>query len=140
MQTTESVLAEVAGQVTHISKNVDRLMPLVEHMATVEQTQRHQAEVIERIGRMLESQSKRLGQIEQRQAVSERNIRIMYSVPAVLLAASMSVSGWVTGYITSLNDFKGDTRSRLERMEFILQSPAFERAMDPYESVAEGDK
>lgn len=131
MQTTETQLALLIQKVEHIAEGMDELKPLASLVLTLQKDQEHSKESIKQLNTIAEMRGATQHLIDKRVLVLERWHKFMLAVPAFLLTASL-------GFLNNIYDFKEDTSRRITSLEFIINSPHFERSMITEKEVPAG--
>ena len=139
--TTDDVqVARLVERVEHIARAIDNLTPLVVAMSSLQKDQERSAEDIKKLHTIAEMRGDAQHLIDKRVLVLERWHRLMLAMPVMMLTIALAAGGYAKSWLDALDDFKSDTRQRIASMEFIINSPHFERAMTPEKEVAEGSK
>lgn len=132
--TEDPQVARLVERVEHIARAIDNLTPLVVHMSQLQKDQERNSDEIRRLNQISDARGDSVHRIDKRVLVLERWHKFVISITGILIATSI-------GYISNFSDFKEDTRQRISSLEFIINSPHFERAMDnDSRPVAEGGK
>lgn len=140
MQTTETQLALLIQKVDQIAAGVDDLKPLSALVLELQKDHAHAVENIKQLNTIAEMRGAKQHEIDKRVLILERWHKFMLALPVALLTISLAVGGYAKSFFDSLDDFKNDTRQRVTSLEFILNSPNFEKAMDRDRSVSTGGK
>ena len=139
--TTDDVqVARLVERVEHIARSIDNLTPLVVAMSSLQKDQERSAEDIKKLHTIAEMRGDAQHLLDKRVLVLERWHRLMLALPVMLLTIALAAGGYTKSWLDALDDFKKDTRQRIASMEFIINSPHFERSMTPEREVAEGSK
>ncbi len=139
--TTDDVqVARLVERVEHIARSIDNLTPLVVAMSSLQKDQERSAEDIKKLHTIAEMRGDAQHLLDKRVLVLERWHRLMLAMPVMLLTIVLAAGGYTKSWLDALDDFKKDTRQRISSMEFIINSPHFERSMTQEKEVAEGGK
>lgn len=128
---TDAQIAVLIERIEHIAKRMDDITPLISLIAKLQRDQEHMSEDIKRLHTIAELRGSNMHAIDKRVLVLERWHRFMLLLPAAMLTIIISIGGYAKGYVSSIDDFKGDTKHRLASLEFIINGPHFERVMEP---------
>ena len=140
--TTDPQLAVLIERVEHIAKSMDDLKPLVSLITTLQRDQEYTASKLAQLNDLAKLRGEAAHKLDKRVLVLERWRTAMVAIPALALSFGIWASGYAISYLGSIEDFRGDTRQRLATLEFIINGPHFERAMEPEseQTVAAGSK
>lgn len=139
-RTSEAQIAAIFERLDHMSNVLDELRPLAALAATLQNEQQHLSDDLRHLNTIAEMRGAALHAIDKRVTVLERWHRFMLSMPALMLTLLIAMGGYAKSYLDAMSDFKDDIRTRLTTIEFIVNSPNFERAMAPDRPVAEGGR
>ena len=138
---TDPQLAVLIERVEHIARGMDDLKPLVVLISTLQRDQEHTSDTVKQLHLLSEARGAALHAVDKRVVVLERWHRLMLAMPVLLLTVALAAGGYAKSFLDALDDFKNDTRNRVSSLEFIINSPHFERAMaTDNRPVAEGGK
>lgn len=140
IKTDDPQVARLIERVEHIARAMDDLRPLVVAMSSLKKDQERNSEDIKKLHTIAEMRNTSQHLLDKRVLVLERWHRLMLAMPVLLLTIALAAGGYTKSWLDSLDDFKKDTKNRIASMEFIINSPHFERAMAPEREVAEGSK
>lgn len=138
---TDPQIAVLMERMEHIAKGVDDLKPLATLITSLQRDQEHTADSLKQLHTIAEMRGAALHAVDKRVVVLERWHRFMLAMPVAVLTISLAAGGYAKSFVDALDDFKNDTRHRISSLEFIINSPHFERAMaNDSRPVAEGGK
>ena len=140
IKTDDPQVARLIERVEHIARAMDDLRPLIVAMSSLQKDQERNSEDIKKLHTIAEMRGDAQHLLDKRVLVLERWHRLMLAMPVLLLTIALSAGGYAKSWIDALDDFKSDTKQRIASMEFIINSPHFERSMTPEREVAEGGK
>lgn len=138
---TDPQLAVLIERVEHIARGMDDLKPLIALISTLQRDQEHMSDTVKQLYLLSESRGAALHAVDKRVVAVERWGKFQIGLAGAMLTIALTASGYAKSFIDALDDFKNDTRSRISSLEFIINSPHFERAMtNDGRPVAEGGK
>lgn len=140
IKTDDPQVARLIERVEHIARAMDDLRPLIVAMSSLQKDQERNNEDIKKLHTIAEMRGEAQHLLDKRVLVLERWHRLMLALPVLLLTIALAAGGYTKSWLDALDDFKSDTRQRISSMEFIINSPHFERSMTPEKEVAEGSK
>lgn len=141
IKTDDPQVARLIERVEHIARAMDDLRPLVVAISSLQKDQERNSEDIKKLHTIAEMRSDAHHSLDKRVLVLERWHRLMLAMPVMVLTVALAAGGYAKSFLDALDDFKSDTRSRVSSLEFIINSPHFERAMvNDSRPVAEGGK
>lgn len=136
---TDPQLARLFERVETIARGMEELKPLLTAIVAVQAEQSHLADHVKQLNAISEMRGVALHQIDKRVLVLERWHKAMIAFSGVALSIMLAMGGYAKQFIDSIDSERQDTRHRLTALEFIVNSPNYERAMDD-RPVAEGGK
>lgn len=137
---TDPNIARIMERVDHIAKSVDELKPFVTALVTLQAEQQHLADHLRQLNTVAELRGAAVHQIDKRVTVLERWQKALVWFTGVALSIMIWLGGYAKQFIDSLEENNRNTQHRIANMEFIINSPNFERAMKPERPVATGSK
>ena len=138
---TDPQLAMLIERVEHIARGMDDLKPMIVAISALQKDQERNSDDIKKLHTIAEMRGATQHQMDKRIVVLERWHRLMLAMPVMVLTVVLAAGGYAKSFLDALDDFKNDTRSRISSLEFIINSPHFERAMaNDSRPVAEGGK
>lgn len=141
IKTDDPQVARLIERVEHIARTMDDLRPLVVAISSLQKDQERNSEDIKRLHTIAEMRGEAQHLLDKRVLVLERWHRLMLAMPVMVLTVALTAGGYAKSFLDALDDFKNDTRNRVSSLEFIINSPHFERAMaTDSRPVAEGSK
>lgn len=139
--TTDDVqVARLVERVEHIARSIDNLTPLVVAMSSLQKDQERSAEDIKKLHTIAEMRGDAQHLLDKRVLVLERWNKGVIWFSSVAMGALLSMSGYITNFINTLDTDRNQTNNRLSTLEVIVNSQNFERSMTPEKEVAEGSK
>lgn len=134
---TDPQIAVLITDMKNLSERVDRMLASQERsergMAEVPLLRKdyeHLSESLKQLHTLVEVRNVAHHQLDKRILILERWHRFMVAQPAILLTILLTAWGYWAGFNSSLDEFKDNTRERVQALEFIVNSPNFERAME----------
>lgn len=140
IKTDDPQVARLIERVEHIARAMDDLRPLVVAISSLQKDQERNSEDIKKLHTIAEMRGEAQHLLDKRVLVLERWHRLMVATPVMLLTIVLAAGGYTKSWLDAIDDFKKDTRQRIASMEFIINSPHFERSMTPEKETAEGSK
>lgn len=137
---TDPNIARIMERVDHIAKRLDELQPFVAALVALQTEQQHLADHMRQLNTVAELRGTAVHQIDKRVTVLERWQKGLVWFAGVALSMMMWLGGYAKQFIDSLEETNRNTQHRIATMEFIINSPNFERAMEPKRPVATGSK
>ena len=139
MPTTDPQLARLVERVEHIVDRLEDLKPLVALVPSLQRDQEHLTDTLRQLSTIAELRGTALHQLDKRVLVLERWHKGMVGFSAVAMSLLLTVGGYAKNFIDTMESDRQDTRNRLMAVEFIIQSPNFQKAMENRE-VSAGSK
>lgn len=137
---TDPQLARVLERIEHIAKVVDRLEPLAISLNTVQRDHEHLADTVKGIKETTRVHRQLTSQIDRRTLVLERWHKFMVGLSATGAAAVLWAAGYVTNYFKSLDADANALNNRVTTLEYVFNSPNFEKATREDRPVSTGKK
>lgn len=137
---TDPQVARIMERVDHIAKSVDELKPLMAALVTLQAEHQHLADHMRQLNTVAELRGVAVHQIDKRVTVLERWQKGLVWFTGLALSVIMWLGGYVKQFTDSLDETNRNTQNRLAAMEFIINSPNFERAIEPERPVAAGGR
>lgn len=131
-------LVNLAEDVKEIRGSQKRLESALVEVPLLKQELEHLADSLRQLHTIAEVRAAAHHQMDKRVLILERWHKFMLAQPAIILTVSIAAWGYWAGFTRSLDDFKDSTKQRVQSLEFIVNSPAYERAMQP--PAASGSK
>lgn len=133
-QTDDPMMAMLIERVEHIAKGIDEMRPMISTIPSIERDLSYHTERLDQLNEIAKDRGREIHELDKRILKLERWYRAMLAAPAILVTLSISVGGYAM-------KFKEDTDRRVSSLEFILNSPHYERAMDrDHKEDVEGGK
>lgn len=138
---TDPQLAVLIERVEHIARGMDDLKPLIALISTLQRDQEYTSDTVKQLHLLSEARGASLHSMDKRLSTLEWWHKYRLAQPALILTVALAAWGYWQGFTGAMDDFKRDTRHRISSLEFIINSPHFERAMaTDNRPVAEGSK
>ena len=138
---TEASLARLTERIEHIAKGVDELRPLITESAEQSRDISHITSLVQQMTIVQDMHRDAFKEGEVRISKLEVRVKFVMWVGAFVASTSVGIFGYGISFLDSLGKFQSDTDSRIRSVEFIVQSPAFERVMErDGRPVVEGGK
>lgn len=122
-------MARLFERLDHLVASMDEIKPILTTVNTLQNNQDHMARNIDQLMTNAEVRSTVIHQLDKRVLVVERWHKASVGFTAIAVSIGLALGGYTKSFIESLNSDRDDTRQRLSSLEFILNSPNFERAM-----------
>ena len=139
---TDPQLAMVIERLEHVARGVDELKPLASLIVTLQRDQEYTADTLKQLNEIARMRGEAVIKLDRRVLVLERWRNLMVALPATGVAVVLWAAGYIFSYVGTLEGFRRDTHHRISTLEFIINAPNFERALqtDPERPVATGPK
>ncbi len=138
---TEASLARLTERIEHIAKGVDELRPLVADSAEQRRDISHISSLVQQMTIVQDMHRDAFKEGEGRISKLEVRVKFIIWIGAFVASTSVGLLGYGISFIDALGEFQSDTKSQIRSLEFIVQSPMFERVMeDDGRPAVEGGK
>jgi len=137
---TDPQIARLIERVDAVAKGVDELKPVVAAIVALQTQQQHLTDHLKQLNTIAEMRGASLHQMDKRVLVLERWHKAMVAFSGVALSLMLAMGGYAKQFIDSMDADRNDTRHRITALEFIINSPQYERAMEKERPVAAGSK
>lgn len=134
---TDPQIAVLIANMKNLSDRFDRMLASQERaergMAEVPLLRKdyeHLSEGLKQLHTLVEVRGAAHHQLDKRILILERWHKFMMAQPAIMLTILLTLWGYWSGFNTTLDDFKETTKERVQALEFIVNSPNFEKAME----------
>lgn len=148
-QITDPQIAALLTEQRNLSSQIDRILASQERIeramvdvAMVKKEQEHLLDAFRQLSAIAEVRAAAHHAMDKRLTALEWWHKYRLAQPAAILTLALAAWGYWQGFTESLDNFKANTNSKVQSLEFIVNSPAYERAMSEVNSrpVATGGK
>jgi hypothetical protein len=137
---TDPNIARIMERVDHIAKRLDELQPFASTLVALHADHQQLASAIKHLSTEAGIQRQALHELDKRVVGLEKWQKGLVWFTGVALSMMMWLGGYAKQFIDSLEENNRNTQRRITTMEFIINSPNLERAMEPERPVASGSK
>lgn len=132
----------LSSQFERILASQERIERALIDVAMVKKEQEHLSDSLRQIHAVAEVRAAAHHSMDKRLIALEWWHKYRLAQPAAILTLALAAWGYWQGFTESLENFKSATNSKVQSLEFIVNSPAYERAMSEVNSrpVATGGK
>lgn len=124
-------MRNLVGQFDRMLASQDRIERSIAEVPLLRRDYEHLIENFKQLQELAEERAAVSHQLDKRVLVLERWHRFMVAQPAAILTIVLAAWGYWHGFTTGYDDFKGSTKERVQALEFIVNSPNFQRAIAP---------
>lgn len=128
----------IAGDMQEVRDSQKRIEHVIVDVPLLKKELEHISDAVRQQGVISESRGAAMHQIDKRVLVLERWHKYRVAQTGIAITMSIAAFSYGAGFLKSLSDFRDETKSRIQSLEFIVNSPSYERAMQP--PVAAGKK
>ncbi|AEC22272.1 hypothetical protein PT7_P036 (plasmid) [Pusillimonas sp. T7-7] len=122
-------LVNLSEDVKEIRGSQKRLESAMVEVPLLKQEMEHLADSLRQLHTVAEVRSVAHHQLDKRVLILERWHKFMVAQPAIILTVALAAWGYWNGFTKSMDAFQDDTKQRVQTLEFIVNSPAYEKAM-----------
>src|SRR5690625_1255944 len=137
---TDPNIARISERLDGIARDLGEIKPLLVENATLRRDLEHLADSFKQLSTMSEMRGHAIHQIDKRVLVLERWHKAMIGFAGIAFSVMLAMAGYAKQFIDSIDADRDDTRHRITALEFIVNSPQYERAMEKERPVAAGSK
>lgn len=137
---TDPNTARIMERVDHIAKRLDELQPFASTLVALHADHQQLANVIKQLSTEAGLQRQAMHELDKRVVGLEKWQKGLVWFTSVALSVMMWLGGYAKQFIDSLDENNRNTQHRITALEFIVNSPNFERAIEPDRPVATGSK
>lgn len=144
---TDPQIAVLITNMQNLSAQFDRMLASQERteqgmseVPLLRKDYEHLADSLRQLHTLAEVRAVAHHQMDKRILILERWHKFMLAQPAIILTVVIAAWGYWSGFTSSLEDFKGTTKDKIQTLEFIVNAPTYERAMKEGRPPAAGGK